>query len=240
MLGAHRWVLIGCPSASNPLPCRRVVPAAPYGRGRDAWLRGALPNVPRSRRGPRRGRGARRHAGPAGRPAGVPPSRGTGPTRGATHRDPAATARRPPRAVARRCPRRTGRGPDGEELTAGRAACTRRTCGPDPIPWQRGGSWSPGHGRGAARGPVDDSLPRRSVIRDRPTPRGYRSAARGPAGAAPSGPSAAAPPSSERMSMRHPVSFAARRAFCPSLPIARESWKSGRRRARRVPPRRPP
>ena len=27
--------------------------------------------------------------------------------------------------------------------------------------------------------------------------------------------------------MRHPVSRAASRAFCPSLPIARESWKSG-------------
>lgn len=32
---------------------------------------------------------------------------------------------------------------------------------------------------------------------------------------------------SETMSMRHPVSFAARRAFCPSLPIARDSWYSG-------------
>ncbi len=30
--------------------------------------------------------------------------------------------------------------------------------------------------------------------------------------------------SSERMSMRHPVRRAARRAFCPSLPIARERW----------------
>jgi len=29
---------------------------------------------------------------------------------------------------------------------------------------------------------------------------------------------------SGRMSMRHPVSLAARRAFCPSLPIARLSW----------------
>lgn len=29
---------------------------------------------------------------------------------------------------------------------------------------------------------------------------------------------------SGRMSMRHPVSFAANRAFCPSLPIASESW----------------
>ena len=33
--------------------------------------------------------------------------------------------------------------------------------------------------------------------------------------------------SSERMSMRQPVSRAARRAFWPSLPIASESWKSG-------------
>ena len=32
---------------------------------------------------------------------------------------------------------------------------------------------------------------------------------------------------SERMSMRQPVSLAASRAFCPSLPMARESWKSG-------------
>ena len=31
---------------------------------------------------------------------------------------------------------------------------------------------------------------------------------------------------SDLMSMRHPVNRAARRAFCPSLPIARESWKS--------------
>ncbi len=29
---------------------------------------------------------------------------------------------------------------------------------------------------------------------------------------------------SERMSIRHPVSRAASRAFCPSLPIASESW----------------
>ncbi len=29
---------------------------------------------------------------------------------------------------------------------------------------------------------------------------------------------------SGRMSMRHPVSLAARRAFCPSLPMASESW----------------
>ncbi len=29
---------------------------------------------------------------------------------------------------------------------------------------------------------------------------------------------------SGRMSMRHPVSLAASRAFCPSLPMARESW----------------
>ena len=34
-------------------------------------------------------------------------------------------------------------------------------------------------------------------------------------------------PASLRMSMRHPVSRAASRAFCPSLPMARESWKSG-------------
>jgi hypothetical protein len=32
------------------------------------------------------------------------------------------------------------------------------------------------------------------------------------------------PPSSDRMSIRQPVSFAASRAFCPSLPIASESW----------------
>jgi len=31
-------------------------------------------------------------------------------------------------------------------------------------------------------------------------------------------------PSSERMSMRQPVSFAASRAFCPSLPMASDSW----------------
>ena len=30
-----------------------------------------------------------------------------------------------------------------------------------------------------------------------------------------------------RMSIRHPVSRAASRAFCPSLPMASESWKSG-------------
>src|SRR3989344_8920100 len=29
------------------------------------------------------------------------------------------------------------------------------------------------------------------------------------------------------MSMRQPVSLAARRTFCPSFPIARESWSSG-------------
>src|SRR5919112_2690848 len=43
--------------------------------------------------------------------------------------------------------------------------------------------------------------------------------------------STAGPPgacaSSERMSMRQPVSRAASRAFCPSLPIASDSWKSG-------------
>ena len=32
---------------------------------------------------------------------------------------------------------------------------------------------------------------------------------------------------SERMSMRYPDSLAARRAFCPSLPMASESWWSG-------------
>ena len=37
----------------------------------------------------------------------------------------------------------------------------------------------------------------------------------------------AAGAASLRMSMRHPVSRAASRAFCPSLPIASDSWKSG-------------
>jgi N utilization substance protein A len=32
---------------------------------------------------------------------------------------------------------------------------------------------------------------------------------------------------SDRMSMRHPVSLAARRAFWPSLPMASDNWKSG-------------
>ena len=40
-------------------------------------------------------------------------------------------------------------------------------------------------------------------------------------------PHSAAGASSERMSMRQPVRRAAKRAFCPSLPIASESWKSG-------------
>ncbi len=39
-----------------------------------------------------------------------------------------------------------------------------------------------------------------------------------------SSPGAAWPPSSDRMSIRHPVSLAASRAFCPSLPMASESW----------------
>lgn len=38
------------------------------------------------------------------------------------------------------------------------------------------------------------------------------------------GDAGAAPSSSDRMSIRHPVNLAARRAFCPSLPIASESW----------------
>jgi hypothetical protein len=38
------------------------------------------------------------------------------------------------------------------------------------------------------------------------------------------GPEACSDSVSGRMSIRHPVSFAASRAFCPSLPIARESW----------------
>src|SRR5206468_12135861 len=46
-------------------------------------------------------------------------------------------------------------------------------------------------------------------------------------GALPCAAAAVATPASERMSMRHPVSFAARRAFCPSLPMASESWRSG-------------
>ncbi len=37
-------------------------------------------------------------------------------------------------------------------------------------------------------------------------------------------PGAGVPSVSGRMSIRHPVSFAASRAFCPSLPIASESW----------------
>ena len=40
----------------------------------------------------------------------------------------------------------------------------------------------------------------------------------------PEGSAGPPPPSSERMSMRQPVSFAASRAFCPSLPMARDSW----------------
>jgi hypothetical protein len=42
----------------------------------------------------------------------------------------------------------------------------------------------------------------------------------------PAAPGGVAPPVSVsgRMSIRQPVSFAASRAFCPSRPIARESW----------------
>lgn len=51
---------------------------------------------------------------------------------------------------------------------------------------------------------------------------------RGTAGGRPQGRRGSEPSSpgsvSGRMSIRHPVSLAARRAFCPSLPMARESW----------------
>jgi len=50
------------------------------------------------------------------------------------------------------------------------------------------------------------------VARSRPLPRGYEAS---PAGIA---------SVSLWMSMRQPVSRAARRAFCPSLPIASDSW----------------
>src|SRR5690606_30466179 len=49
-------------------------------------------------------------------------------------------------------------------------------------------------------------------------------AACGPAGAGSDCPAVSA---SLRMSIRHPVSRAASRAFCPSLPMASDSWKSG-------------
>ncbi len=45
----------------------------------------------------------------------------------------------------------------------------------------------------------------------------------GPSAVAATGPLPAVPPSG-RMSMRQPVSRAASRAFCPSLPMASESW----------------
>ncbi len=45
-----------------------------------------------------------------------------------------------------------------------------------------------------------------------------------PAGPGPAGPAGLAGPLSGRMSMRQPVSRAARRAFCPSRPMAKDSW----------------
>ena len=65
------------------------------------------------------------------------------------------------------------------------------------------------------RGPLAS---RRRAALSRPYSRlagGYPSAAGGSPGAE---------AASERMSMRHPVRRAARRAFCPSRPMARDSW----------------
>lgn len=68
------------------------------------------------------------------------------------------------------------------------------------------------------------------VSHGRPAPASHAQALRGrrirPTGLAHATPSLSSPVgwASLRMSIRHPVSRAASRAFCPSLPMARESW----------------
>ena len=72
-------------------------------------------------------------------------------------------------------------------------------------------------------GSTPDTCANRAVCVPRGTgPQVYPSS-EGSSAAAAAGPPPAVPPSG-RMSMRHPVSRAASRAFCPSRPMASESW----------------
>ena len=72
-------------------------------------------------------------------------------------------------------------------------------------------------------GSTPDTCANRTVCVPRGTGRQVYPPSEGPSTAAAAGPLPAVPPSG-RMSMRHPVSRAASRAFWPSRPIASESW----------------
>src|SRR3954452_8531966 len=74
-------------------------------------------------------------------------------------------------------------------------------------------------GREHPRAPVG-----RPVVRDVPQKVYPALSARAAPGGAGDAPEASV---SALMSMRQPVNLAAKRAFCPSRPIAKESWKSG-------------
>jgi hypothetical protein len=64
-----------------------------------------------------------------------------------------------------------------------------------------------------------------SVVATNSVPRGTDPQVYSPAGGAGAcGATAPPAPPSGRMSIRHPVSLAASRAFCPSRPIAKDSW----------------
>ncbi len=72
-----------------------------------------------------------------------------------------------------------------------------------------------------SRDGTSDALGATCAVLGEPDPRSSTRQSSVPGHEAGPGPSSAV---SDRMSIFHPVSFAARRAFCPSLPIARESW----------------
>ena len=146
----HRWGLIGCPSASNPLPCRCTRGAARPKPGRDVvacrrdgprpelFNGPAAPDMPGSSPGRAVPPRATHVAGPAG--ARRAPDRRT--PDGSKRRARADTLARRRRAEARRP---TARAPAAGELTAGRVSGTRRTSVPD--------RWSPAGGYGDGSDP---------------------------------------------------------------------------------------
>ena len=163
----------------------------------------------RSARGNAERRSARsRHSGAGCSQAPRPGSRRRG--SGVSTPCTTTTRNRPSADALVRHPTQVRTGPDGWSLVRGGGRTCRsrarvegrcRSVAAAPARVLRTG--------GARRSGVD----RRSGPRPTPAPRRPRRAPRGSA--------------SLRMSMRHPVSRAASRAFCPSLPMASESWKSG-------------
>lgn len=149
------------------------------------------------------------------------------------------------RLWAERCRRRSTVAPGGRRTVSdGRMRYARRTTPRITVPTARGVRGAYGTYEGPRRtarasapstapsppsapyGPVPRCVRRRPVPprRQLRSPRGDRPAA-APLSCAPSpSPSPSVCSVSGRISMRQPVRRAARRAFCPSLPIASDSW----------------